>query len=182
MLIVARSRRFEWKHLEVTVTEEKAISVFDILSGATETLGAEPSWLHWSAPKAYGRCLAEFREKIVKVSVDFGHLIVGTSTQVYIHNERAFNTPCIIDLPQHGMITALLQAKECFLLVDNSKGIQVYSYDGKLVSSPKYPGMKPEALSNNNVALSNDTLIVRDSINEKRASPRTDLLALPCWN
>ncbi|KAL7746502.1 hypothetical protein RI367_008152 [Sorochytrium milnesiophthora] len=143
----AVARRFEWKHLQVTVTDEKTVTVFDILSGTTETL--------------------EFREKIVKVSIDFAHLLVGTGSQLYIHNERMFNTPCIIDLPQHGMITALVQAKDAFLVVDSSKGLQVYSYDGKLISSPKYAGMKPEALNDNSVALSADTLLVRDSTDEK---------------
>lgn len=39
----------------------------------------------------------------------------------------------------------------------------MYSYDGRLVSTPKWPAMRTEVLNINTVSLSNDTIAVRDS-------------------
>jgi intraflagellar transport protein 80 len=48
-----------------------------------------------------------------------------------------------------------------FLLIDGG-GIYVYSYDGRMVSSPKWQSMRTELLNINNVSISNDTIAVRD--------------------
>ena len=53
-----------------------------------------------------------------------------------------------------------------FLLVD-STSIYVYSYDGRLISSPRFQGMRTDVLNRQTVALSDDTLAVRDKANEK---------------
>ncbi len=39
----------------------------------------------------------------------------------------------------------------------------LYSYDGRLVSSPKWAGMRAETLNINTVSISNDTIAVRDN-------------------
>lgn len=48
-----------------------------------------------------------------------------------------------------------------FLLIDGG-GIYIYSYDGRIVSSPKWQSMRTELLNANNVSISNDTIAVRD--------------------
>lgn len=53
-----------------------------------------------------------------------------------------------------------------FLLVDGG-GIYVYSYEGRLVSAPKFPGMRADILNAQTVSLSNDTIAVRDKTDEK---------------
>ena len=54
-----------------------------------------------------------------------------------------------------------------FVLVDGSSGIQVYTYEGKAVSAPKWQGMRPELLSRSTVSLANDAVAVVD-----RAQPK----------
>jgi intraflagellar transport protein 80 len=51
--------------------------------------------------------------------------------------------------------------------VDNYVGIQIFSYEGRTISSPKYTGMRPERITQLCISLSNDTLAVRDSADEK---------------
>lgn len=53
-----------------------------------------------------------------------------------------------------------------FLLVDGG-GIYVYSYEGRLVCAPKFPGMRTDILNSQTVSLSNDTIAVRDKADEK---------------
>ncbi|GAA6078229.1 intraflagellar transport protein 80 homolog, partial [Tachysurus ichikawai] len=53
-----------------------------------------------------------------------------------------------------------------FLLVDGG-GIYVYSYEGRLVSTPKFQGMRTDILNAQTVSLSNDTIAVRDKTDEK---------------
>lgn len=60
------------------------------------------------------------------------------------------------------MIYLNLKKLRYFLLIDGA-GLYVYSYDGRLVSTPKWPAMRTEILNINTVSLSNDTIAVRDS-------------------
>lgn len=46
-------------------------------------------------------------------------------------------------------------------------GIYVYSYEGRLVCAPKFPGMRTDILNAQTVSLSNDTIAVRDKADEK---------------
>ena len=57
-----------------------------------------------------------------------------------------------------------------FLLVD-STSVYIYSYDGRLVSSPRFQGMRTDVLNRQTVALSDDTLAIRDKANEKSIAP-----------
>lgn len=43
----------------------------------------------------------------------------------------------------------------------------MYSYEGRLVSAPKFPGMRTDILNTQTVSLSNDTIAVRDKTDEK---------------
>lgn len=53
-----------------------------------------------------------------------------------------------------------------FVLVDGG-GIYLYSYEGRLISSPKFPGMRTDILNGQTVSLSSDTLAIRDKSDEK---------------
>lgn len=46
-------------------------------------------------------------------------------------------------------------------------GVYVYSYDGRLVCSPRYQGMKADILNTQTISLSNDTVAIRDKADEK---------------
>ncbi len=62
-----------------------------------------------------------------------------------------------------------------FLLIDGG-GLYLYSYDGRLISSPKWTGMRTETLNVNTVSISNDTIAVRD--NDQKSKYLLDLLFL----
>lgn len=53
-----------------------------------------------------------------------------------------------------------------FLLVDGAE-LYVYSYEGRLVSSPKSPGVRMDMLNSQSVSLSNDTMAIRDTTDER---------------
>ncbi|KAG9348323.1 hypothetical protein JZ751_002058 [Albula glossodonta] len=78
---------------------------------------------------------------------------------------KNWNTPLIFDLKE-GSVSLILQTERHFLLVDGA-GIYVYSYEGRLVSTPKCPGMRTDILNAQTVSLSNDTIAIRDKTDEK---------------
>lgn len=51
-------------------------------------------------------------------------------------------------------------------MVDGA-GAYVFSYDGRMVCSPKHQGMKADILNPQTVAISNDTVAIRDKADEK---------------
>ncbi|TPX40936.1 hypothetical protein SeLEV6574_g06329 [Synchytrium endobioticum] len=140
------NRRYEWKHYEVTQLDKK-IRVHDVQNGFDEIL--------------------DFRDHLVKVSLGFGHLVAATPTQCYIYSEKSWNTPGVFDLPGQGRVVCIIQSSDLFAIVDNTSGIQIYSYDGRLVSSPRYPGFRPEFLTLSTVSLVADLLAVKDRSDEK---------------
>ena len=100
-------RRLEWKNFEVTVTEQKHIKVRDVITDAKENL--------------------DFRDRVVKLSLAYDHLVVTTSSQCYIYSVKNWNTPMIFDL-KSGSVSLIMLAQKHFLLVDDT-GMQVYSYE-----------------------------------------------------
>jgi intraflagellar transport protein 80 len=148
----------------VTVVDERKIQVLDVLKANDEQLGKVLTHIYTRV--TYHFCFAEFRDRIVKVSLRFGHLIVATAMQCLIYNEKNWNTPAIIDLTNSGRVTCIQQCASCFVLVDTYAGIQVFTYDGKLRSSPKYPGLRAEFLTPQNISISKDLLAVKDRADE----------------
>ncbi|KAJ3125808.1 Intraflagellar transport protein 80 [Nowakowskiella sp. JEL0407] len=105
-------------------------------------------------------------DRLTKASLGFGHLIVATSTQCYVYSDKNWNTPCIIDISNNGRVVCIKQCSDYFCLVDNFTGIQIYSYEARLISSPKYPGLRPELITDASISLSNDTLALKDRTDE----------------
>uniref|UniRef100_A0A6I8NS05 Intraflagellar transport 80 n=1 Tax=Ornithorhynchus anatinus TaxID=9258 RepID=A0A6I8NS05_ORNAN len=138
-------QRWEWKNFEVTLTKRRTMQVRNVLNDAVDLL--------------------EFRDRVIKASLNYGHLVVSTSLQCYVFSTKNWNTPLIFDLKE-GTVSLILQAERHFLLVD-AGGIHLYSYEGRLISSPKFPGMRTDILNAQTVSLSNDTVAVRDKADEK---------------
>ncbi|XP_054536263.1 intraflagellar transport protein 80 homolog isoform X2 [Pan paniscus] len=109
--------------------------------------------------------LLEFRDRVIKASLNYAHLVVSTSLQCYVFSTKNWNTPIIFDLKE-GTVSLILQAERHFLLVDGSS-IYLYSYEGRFISSPKFPGMRTDILNAQTVSLSNDTIAIRDKADEK---------------
>ncbi|KAL3846590.1 hypothetical protein ACJMK2_017565 [Sinanodonta woodiana] len=138
-------RRIEWMNFEATVVASKQIRVRNVMNEATEKL--------------------DFKDRVVKASLSFNHLVVATASQCYIYSTKNWNTPMIFDLKE-GNVTLVKQAEKHFLLVDGA-GVYVYSYDGRHVCSPKYQGLLADILNDQTVSLSNDTVALRDKADEK---------------
>ena len=51
----------------------------------------------------------DFRDKVIKASLGFDHLIVATSTQCHIYSTGNWNTPHIFDLKD--TVTLILQVR-----------------------------------------------------------------------
>lgn len=49
-------------------------------------------------------------------------------------------------------------------------GLYVYSYEGHLISTPKFLGMRADILNDQGVSLSNDAVAIRDKSDEKGES------------
>ncbi|CAG0895960.1 unnamed protein product [Cyprideis torosa] len=138
-------KRLEWKNYEATVTSRKAIALRNVTNDTWEKL--------------------EFRDRIIKLSLNYGHLVVITSSQCYIYSTRNWNTPIIVDL-REGTISLLLQAHRHFLMASPT-GLSIYSYEGKQTASPKWGGMKPELINDHRASLSNDLLAVVDQTDSR---------------
>jgi intraflagellar transport protein 80 len=138
-------KRIEWKEFEATVTGRKTISLRNVTNDSWEKL--------------------EFRDRIIHLSLSNNHLVVVTTAQCYVYTTKNWNTPTIFDL-RDGSVTLIVQAERQFLLVE-ATGLHLYSYEGRLLCSPKWPGMRPEMLTSATVSLSTDTIAVRDQTDEK---------------
>ncbi|NWH89506.1 IFT80 protein, partial [Aegithalos caudatus] len=138
-------QHWEWKNLEITLIKRRTMKVHNVLNDAVDLL--------------------EFRDRVIKASLSHGYLVVSTSLQCYVFSTKNWNTPLIFDLKE-GTVSLILQAERHFLLVDGG-GLYLYSYEGRLISSPKYPGMRTDILNAKTVSLSNDTLAVKDKADEK---------------
>ncbi|KAK2538520.1 Ift80 [Columba guinea] len=138
-------QRWEWKNLEITLIKRRTMEVHNVINDAVDLL--------------------EFRDRVIKASLNYGHLVVSTSLQCYVFSTKNWNTPLIFDLKE-GTVSLILQAERHFLLVDGG-GLYLYSYEGRLISSPKFPGMRTDVLNAQTVSLSNDTLAVKDKADEK---------------
>ncbi|XP_028818647.1 intraflagellar transport protein 80 homolog isoform X2 [Denticeps clupeoides] len=138
-------QRWEWKNFQITLIKKRTMQVRNVLNDAVDVL--------------------EFRDRVIKASFAHSHLVVTTSLQCYIYSVKNWNTPLIFDLKE-GTVSLILQADRHFLLVDGG-GVYVFSYEGRLVSSPKFPGMRADILNAQSVSLSNDTLALRDKTDEK---------------
>ncbi|CAG9464610.1 unnamed protein product [Pedinophyceae sp. YPF-701] len=107
----------------------------------------------------------EYRDRVVQLSLGAGHMVVATTTQLYVYAAGSWATPQIIDVK--GIVTIIVQAEHCFLTVDHFAGLRLYGYDGRQLCQPRLTGLLPELLSAHMLALSSDTLAVVDPANPK---------------
>lgn len=139
-------RRLEWKDWEVTLVDPRKIRVQDVANETLEEL--------------------EFsKDRVVEMGLGFDHLIVTTTSQCFIYNLHNLNTPIIFEIkaPPHFIHIC----KRHFLTLDTINGLQIISFEGKLLSAPKFTGLRPDFLIRELVSLSPDTLAVVDSVDPK---------------
>lgn len=139
-------KRYEWKNTEATLLTPRKLRVEDVLNETLEDL--------------------EFpRDRVVEVGLGYDWLVVMTVSQCYVYSLQNLNTPHIFDIraPPHF----IHMSKRYFMTLDPVAGIQVISYEGRIVSSPKFQGLRPEYLTREMVALSPDTVVIVDSVDAK---------------
>jgi len=61
----------------------------------------------------------------------------------------------------------IIQGAKYFAIIDASQNFNVYNYEGKIVSSPKYQGLRIEFLSARHISLAADVLALIDPMNPK---------------
>lgn len=139
-------RIFEWKNIQVKVLETRKIRVTDVAKEILEDI-------------EYAR------DRIVEIGVGFDHLVVSTTSQCFIYSLNNLNTPTIFDIraPCHFIHLC----KSHFLTLDLLSGIQIMNYDGKVISSPKFQGLRVEFVNKDMIALSPDTVAVVDTVDTK---------------
>ncbi|XP_076387112.1 intraflagellar transport protein Oseg5 isoform X4 [Megachile rotundata] len=138
-------RRLEWNNYEATLVKRKVIEIRDVGNEIRETL--------------------EISDRVVQLEFGFDHLVVITPAQCHIYSVTNWNTPAIFDL-KNTSISAVLLAEKHFLLVEWSS-VLLYSYQGRLLGTPKWKGMTQERLYPLCTSLCSDTLVIRSQSNEK---------------
>jgi intraflagellar transport protein 80 len=124
-------RHLSWGNIEVDLDENNKITVNDYVNEISEEL--------------------DFSERVINMNLRHGHLIVSTTSQVFIYNITHLTSPFIIDVKEP--INNVIQGAKYVVLIDSSQNIHVYDYEGKHISSPKFQGMKVESISSDVIAL-----------------------------
>jgi intraflagellar transport protein 80 len=69
-----------------------------------------------------------------------GHLLVATASQCHIYATSSWGTPHIFDLKHPASL--LLQSERCFALLDPGQGLQLFTYEGRHICTPRAPGQR----------------------------------------
>ncbi|EFJ21330.1 hypothetical protein SELMODRAFT_107193, partial [Selaginella moellendorffii] len=134
-------RKLEWLKLSATLRGCGHLRVYDMVTNNTTDL--------------------EFCDRVVQFRLEFRHLIVATTNQCYIYSVSNLNAPHVIDVKYAIILIKLCQ--RYFMIIDSFVGLQLFTYDGRHLSSPKCQGLRPEFLLERNVAISTDTVAFIDT-------------------
>ncbi|XP_039950685.1 intraflagellar transport protein 80 homolog [Bactrocera tryoni] len=130
------------RNLKATTTGRKTIVLQDITNSSSDVL--------------------DFPERVINFGLGYGHLIVATSNQLHIYNEKYINTPIIID--GRTDVRVIEVGKKFFMVLD-ATSIWVYTYSGRLHLNPRYPGLQAQVplLTWRAISLGLDVLAIRDN-------------------
>ena len=140
-------RQMSWSNIEAVLDEDNKINVNDVLNEMNEDL--------------------DYRERVVNMSIQYGHMVVCTTNQCYVYNivTQNWGSPFVFDVKDS--IYMIIQGAKFFALIDASQNFNVYNYEGKLISSPKYQGLRVEFLNKRHLSLSGDVLALIDPMKPK---------------
>ncbi|XP_012054579.1 PREDICTED: intraflagellar transport protein 80 homolog [Atta cephalotes] len=138
-------RKLEWDNYEATLIRKKIIEVREVGNEFREVL--------------------EISDRVVHLEFGFDHLVVITPAQCHVYAVTNWNTPAIFNL-KTSTISAVLLAEKHFLIVEWNT-VSLYSYQGRLLGSPKWKGFSSEPLHPICISLCADTLVIRNQNNEK---------------
>lgn len=140
-------RRLHWGSFSVRLSDGNKLHIQDVITDSNEEL--------------------EHRDMIIKVAIGHGYLVVCTTTQCICYDVQRFSNPMQFDL--RDAVISLILAEKHFLIADCSQGIQIYTYEGRQVSTIKLAAtLRPELMATNILSLSLDTVAVRDPADSKK--------------
>lgn len=99
------------------------------------------------------------------MSLKHQHLIVATTTQVFIYNTTNWTSPFVIDVKEP--VSLIIQGAKYMVLIDYGQNLNIYNYEGRLISSPKSQGLRVEFLNKNSISISSDMIGIIDTTNSK---------------
>jgi len=136
-----------WGSCEAILDEDNKINVSDCLNELNEEL--------------------TFGERVVNMSMKYGFMVVCTTIQCYVYSFASQNwtSPFVFDLKDN--VYMIVQGAKYFAIIDASQNFNVYSYEGKLISSPKYQGLRVEFLSQRHISVASDVIALIDPSNPK---------------
>ena len=138
------NKKLRYKNLEAYAVSKNQIIIYDIISE------------HVSLDSVLQ--ILEFNETILKISFDFGYLIVLTNMQLHIYNMNSLNTPNIIS--NKSMIFHIQQNPSYFILIESLKGIIVMSYDGRIQCQINLNEITIKRMNETHLSLSLDTIAI----------------------
>lgn len=140
-------RKLNWSNIEAVLDEDDKISVSDYVHQMEKTL--------------------DYSDRVVNMSISFGHMVVCTTSVCNIYNisQKNWSTPFTLDV--RDTVNLIVQGAKYFALIDASQNFNVYNYEGKLVSSPKLQGLRVEFLNKRHLSLSGDVLALIDPMKPK---------------
>ncbi|ESO09780.1 hypothetical protein HELRODRAFT_158228 [Helobdella robusta] len=136
----------EWQNLEIQVSGAKAIQVRNISNDARDHL--------------------EVKDRIINTSIRYKYLIVVTSSKCYVYSVNNWHTPAV-EFELKECIVSMIQQSHRYFMLLNSSSINIFSYDGRLVSSPKSTSLNLDPYNRHAVVISDDVLVIRDKLDEK---------------
>lgn len=119
-------RHLTWGNVEVDLDENNKITVNDYVNEISEEL--------------------DFSTRVINMSLRHHHLIVCTTNQAFIYNISNLSSPFVIDVKEP--INSIVQGAKYVVLNE-----AIYDYEGKLISNPKFQGMKVSSISSDVIAL-----------------------------
>jgi intraflagellar transport protein 80 len=105
------------------------------------------------------------RDRVVEFALGYDHLVVCTASQCFIYESPNYNTPQIFDL--RNPVNLIVLSVKSFAIADTVQGMQIYSYEGRQLSQPRFQGLRPEFLSSDCVSLSQDVIAILDQTDMK---------------
>ena len=163
-------RRMEWKNIEATIKDSHSIEVRDVYSEMTDTLSfreriVEASLGHGFLVAATGACVCAAERKKGACFAHSSFLppslppsLSLTASQCFVYDSKNWNTPHIFDV--RTVPALVVQSERYFIIVDNVAAVQVYSYDGRLVSTPKFAGLRADLLSRATISFAGDCVAI----------------------
>ena len=138
-------KKLTWENFEIQLQEDNKIHVIDMIHEITEEL--------------------EFKDRVINFALGYGHLVVTTASQCFVYSVQNWQSPSRMDIREPA--TLIVLGNRFFSLVDISNGLQIYNYEGKTMSNPKFSGLRVEFLSVGLISLSSEMVAVVDTSNPK---------------